>query len=257
MGASVWTNESTSHRFIFTERALGHYAQAAAYYDLLYASIKDYPDEARIVAELIREAAPNAKRVLDVACGTGQHAAELTALGFSVDGVDLEPAFVDIAAARCPGGVFHVADMMQMALPLRYDAVLCLFSSIGYAKTLPRLHDAVARMAAHLNPGGVLLIDPWFEPGVLTDRWISLTSGAAEGRAACRMSRTVLDGDISRLEFEYLLGGPDGIERRAEVHELGLFTQAQMEQAFRAAGLSVERRLGLLRMRGVYLGRPV
>jgi SAM-dependent methyltransferase len=236
---------------------LGDYAQAAAYYDLLYASIKDYADEARILAELIREAAPEAERVLDVACGTGQHAMQLYALGFSVDGVDLEPAFVEIASERNPSGTFQVADMMQLALPQRYDAVVCLFSAIGYARTLPGLHDAVARMAAHVNPGGLLIIDPWFEPGELTDRWISVTSGAAGGRAACRMSRTLIDGDISRLEFEYLLGGPEGIERRAEVHELGLFTQAQMEQAFRAAGFSVERRLGLLRMRGVYLGRQM
>ncbi|MDA0329254.1 MAG: hypothetical protein O2958_09635 [Gemmatimonadetes bacterium] len=46
---------------------------------------------------------------------------------------------------------------------------------------------------------------------------------------------------ISRLEFEYLIGTERGIERRAETHRLGLFTQEQMEEAFRGAGLGVER----------------
>jgi hypothetical protein len=63
----------------------------------------------------------------------------------------------------------------------------------------------------------------------------------------CRMSRTIIDGSVSRLELEYLVGTPAGIERRSETHELGLFTQAQMEAAFRAAHLAVERRPKALR----------
>jgi|AP95_1055475.scaffolds.fasta_scaffold05648_4 hypothetical protein len=69
-----------------------------------------------------------------------------------------------------------------------------------------------------------------------------------------RMSRTVLDGDISRLHFEYLIGTADGIERTSEVHELGLFTQEQSEAAFAAAGLTVTRKEKALRTRGIYVG---
>ena len=45
---------------------MGHYANAAEHYDLLYAGIKDYEAEAGLLAGLIREALPSAKRVLDV-----------------------------------------------------------------------------------------------------------------------------------------------------------------------------------------------
>jgi hypothetical protein len=112
-------------------------------------------------------------------------------------------------------------------------------------------------MAAHLEPGGVLIIDPWFEPGQLTDRWISMVSGVDSGTAVCRMSQTLIDGPMSRLRFEYLIGTPAGIERRTEHHTLGLFTQEEMMAAFRQAGLSVERRDAPLRRRGVYIGRSV
>ena len=37
------------------------------------------------------------------------------------------------------------------------DVVTCLFSSIGYARTTDRLNAAVASMADHLLPGGVLI----------------------------------------------------------------------------------------------------
>ena len=97
-------------------------------------------------------------------------------------------------------------------------------------------------------------MDPWFEPGQLTDGHISTIVGEGDDLTVCRMSRTLIDGDVSRLEFEYLIGTSEGIERRQEVHELGLFTQGQMEGAFRAAGQSVERREGALRRRGVYVG---
>jgi hypothetical protein len=123
-----------------------------------------------------------------------------------------------------------------VALPRRYDAITCLFSAIGYALTPQRLHETLNGMAAHLEPGGVIIIDPWFEPGELTDRWISMVTGGTEDIAVCRMSRTLIEGSVSRLEFEYLIGTSAGIERRSESHSLGLFTREQMEAAFTRQG---------------------
>ena len=50
---------------------MGSYSRAAEFYDLLYASEKDYPAEARLLEGLIREACPGARSILDVGCGTG------------------------------------------------------------------------------------------------------------------------------------------------------------------------------------------
>jgi len=233
---------------------LGDYAEAADLYDLLYTGAKDYAAEAQLLERFVREAQPAARTLLDVGCGTGAHARALTDLGFAVDGVDIEPRFVELARSKCPEGTFVVGDMTALDLPGRYDVVTCLFSAIGYVRSEPRLRDAVAAMARHLTPTGLLLVDPWFEPGQLTDGWISVLTGEGEGTGVCRMSRTVLDGAVSRLEFEYLVGSSSGIERRSEVHELGLFTPEQMEAAFAAAGLRVTRKQKALRTRGLYVG---
>ena len=234
---------------------MGDYARAAEFYDLLYREQKDYPAEAGLLRSEILAANPEAQSILDVGCGTGAHARALIDVGFHVDGVDLEPAFVDIARAKCPEGRFRVGDMRSLGLPERYDAVTCLFSAIGYVIGEPDLRAAIACMARHLNPGGVVVVDPWFEPGQMTHGRIMAIVGESESVTVCRMSRTVVDGALSRLEFEYLVGTPDGLERRSEVHTLGLFTQAQMEAAFTAAGLGVERKPEALRMRGLYVGR--
>lgn len=233
---------------------MGSYENAAEFYDLLYAGEKDYPAEAALVEGLIRASHPSAQSILDVGCGTGAHARALIDLGFRVDGVDLEPDFVDIAREKCPEGSFHVMDMTALELAGRYDVVVCLFSAIGYVRTEDALRATLRGMREQLAPGGMVIIDPWFEPGQMTDGWISTLTGRREGLTVTRMSRTVLDGPISRVEFEYMIGTHAGIERRSEVHELGLFTQQQMEGAFTAAGLRVERKPEALRMRGTYVG---
>ena len=236
---------------------MGAYAEAADLYDLLYAEEKDYATEARLLRDLIHGVLPEARTVLDVGCGTGAHARALIDLGFGVHGVDIEPAFVRIAAGKCPEGAFSVADMTALNLGARFDVVTCLFSAIGYVRSEQGLRSAIAGMRRHLNEGGMVLVDPWFEPGQLTDGWISTLVARGGGTSVCRMSRTVLNGSVSRLEFEYLVGTARGVERRSEVQELRLFTQEQVESAFGAAGLSVDRKPEVLRTRGIYVGRPL
>ena len=229
------------------------WAAAAEFYDLIYGD-KDYRGEAQRLAETIRARAPGAERILDVGCGPGQHARALVELDFSVDGLDLEASFLEQARAKNPAGTFSEGDMAAFSLPGRYDAVVSLFSAIGYVVTESRLRSTLVCMASHLAPGGLVVVEPWFEPGQLTNGWITVQSGKTEHVEVVRMSRTVVLGSVSRLEFEYLIGRADGIERRSEVHELGLFTEDQMESAFTGAGLLVEHVPGSLRNRGLYVG---
>ena len=80
----------------------------------------------------------NARTILDVACGTAEHARLLVdSNGFTVAGLDLDEGFVRIARAKLPSGMVYHADMTSFELPGRYDVVLCLFSAIGYVRTLP------------------------------------------------------------------------------------------------------------------------
>jgi SAM-dependent methyltransferase len=234
---------------------MGDYSHAAEFYDLLYQGEKDYAAEADLLSALIRALHPAASSLLDVGCGTGSHARALIDAGFTVDGVDIEPSFVELARAKCPEGTFYVGDMTALELPNRYDVVTCLFSAIGYVGTEAGLRRAITGMRALLNPRGLLIVDPWFEPGQLTHGWISVLVGTGADVTVCRMSRTLVEGTTSRLEFEYLIGRAAGIERRRETHTLALFTQSQMEAAFAEAGLTVTRKPAALRTRGLYVAR--
>ena len=228
---------------------------SAEYYDVIYGVFKDYAAEVAQVTGLLRPLNPQCRTVLDVGCGTGEHARRLAAEGFAVDGLDIEPAFVRIASSKHPRGRFVEADMSDFHLPSRYDAVLCLFSSIGYLVTLDRVTRALACFREHLAPGGVALVEPWFPPGVLDPDKRFTHTGESGGVTVARHSRTEIEGTLSRLLFDYEIDDHGDVRHIGEVHELGLFTTSELMDAFRAAGLDAQHDAEGLTGRGLFVAR--
>ena len=124
------------------------FAASADVYDLIYSAFKNYPAETADVAALIRKANPGARTILDVACGTGEHARLLTEThGFIVDGLDLEPGFVRIAQAKVPNATVYEGDMTSFSVPGRYDIVLI------FGATVPHEVAGFAGGAKYFFPG--------------------------------------------------------------------------------------------------------
>lgn len=231
------------------------FSLSADLYDALYATFKDYEAEAARLRELIAERVPGASTLLDVACGTGKHL-DLLRDDFAVTGLDLDPELLAIARERLPRVELHEGDMTGFDLGRRFDVVLCLFSSIGYARDEERLRAAIAAMARHLEPGGLLVVEPWLAPDAWRDGHVAMLVLDEPELKVVRMNRADRDGDVSVIDFHYLVGTPDKVEHFTEHHELGLFTDAQYRDAFAAAGLTVEHDADGLMGRGLYLGRP-
>lgn len=213
------------------------FSASAELYDLIYSGFKDYPAEAALLASVLRRAHPAARTVLDVACGTGEHARLLTDVHeFEVDGLDLDPAFVAIARGKLCRTSVYQGDMTSFEVDRRYDAILCLFSSIGYVGTLKNVCRTLEQFRKHLAREGVVLVEPWFAPGVLEPGRVLVKTAEAEGVSVVRMSHMAIEGRASRLRFEYLIGRPEGIQHATELHELGLFTTEEMLECFRETG---------------------
>jgi SAM-dependent methyltransferase len=231
------------------------YSASAEFYDLIYSTFKDYEAEAAQIANLLRHLNPQCNTVLDVACGTGEHARLLAAEGFAVDGLDLDPAFVGIARQKSPARQFFEADMSDFHLSHRYDAVTCLFSSIGYLRTLDRVAAALSCFREHLAPGGVIVVEPWFAPGILDQGRVTRNTGEANGVRVTRASTVEVEGRLSRLRFDYEITDGTGTRRASEVHELGLFTTPELLETFRRAGLKADHDPKGLTDRGMYVAR--
>lgn len=223
-------------------------------YDLLY-SEKDYAAESATVADLIRERVPRASSLLDVACGSGLHLARFRAAFDRVAGVELSADMAGYARRRVPGVSVAVGDMRDFDLGERFDAVVCLFSSIGYVLDIPGLHAAVNRMAAHVAPGGVLVVEAFHTPEEFLDGHHS-AAVVRDGRSTLtRLSVSTHKGTTGVMDMHFVWARGKEVLRFSESHELALFTDADLRGAFAAAGLvDTERVADVLTGRGLYVG---
>jgi len=216
------------------------YDKSARIYDLLYvgSGIKDYPAEAAELHRIIQDASPAAQNLLDVACGTGAHLVEMQRW-YAVEGVDLSPAMLAVARTRLPGIPLREGDMRRLDLGKTFDAVTCLFSSIGYMTDPADLRAAIARLAAHVAPGGVLIVDGWVRPGQWRDNFRPDSPDVASDDkvTVVRLSYGRRDGSITELEMHHLVQTDAGIDYFMEPHRLRLTETDEYVSAVTDAGL--------------------
>jgi SAM-dependent methyltransferase len=108
--------------------------------------------------------------LLDVCCGTGLLAAELTERGYRVTGIDASEAMLDRARRLLGPQVPLVrATLPDLPVETTFDAVTCTVDGFTYLAP-PGLHATITALARVLRPGGWLVFD------VHTDAMMTLTS---------------------------------------------------------------------------------
>jgi SAM-dependent methyltransferase len=231
------------------------YSKSAKYYDAIYGAVgKDYPAEAREVRKFIQKYKQSeGNRLLDIGCGTGIHA-NLLSKYYQVEGLDIDPKMLSVARKNYPKIKFQQGDMVDFKLKSKFDIIVCLFSAVGYVKTKSRLQKTIKNMSQHLLPGGVLLVEPWFTPSQWHPGRVYVTEVKTPDAKIVRMSHSSQKGNVSIIDFHYLIGTSKGIERDAEILELGLFTKKEYLDAFRSAGLKVVHDPFGVDGRGLYIG---
>lgn len=229
------------------------YEKSAQLYDAIY-TWKNYPEEIERLKAILAARGHVQGRLLDVACGTGRHL-DLLRETFAVEGLELDPEMAAIARERVPSVTITVGDMRDFDLGRRFEIVTCLFSSIGYMEEPEQLHQAVATMARHLEPGGLLVIEPWFHPHQFYDGHVGGDMFDGDGMKIARIGRSWTEGPVSVMEMHHMVGTPESVETFVELHRLGLYTDGEYRAAFEAAGLTVEHDAEGLMGRGLYVGQ--
>ncbi len=218
------------------------YARSADVYDLLYAGsgVKDYAGEADQLDAIVRARNPAARSLLDVACGTGLHLRFLRGR-YVVEGIDLSPDMIAVARSRLPDVQLRVGDMRTVDLGRTFDAVTCLFSSIGYVTEPAELRETVRRFAAHLNPGGVLVFDGWLRPEAWIDGFVPEPEVVSDGETTViRLPVNARDGRITEFDMHHLVRNAEGVEYFVEHHRLALTPTEEYVAAVEDAGLGAE-----------------
>ncbi|MEV7970200.1 class I SAM-dependent methyltransferase [Sphaerisporangium sp. NPDC088356] len=215
------------------------YSNAEVYDALYQGRDRAYEADSQMWAKYIRERNASASALLDVACGTGRNLLSFADAFEHVEGVDLAEDMLRVAQKRLPGVPLHQGDMKDFDLDRRFDAVTCLFSAIGYLDDAEQLNAALRCFGRHLNPGGVIVVEPWYFPENAQSGRVMGDVVTVDGQTIARLSHTVVEGRAHRMTAQYLVADPEsGIRHFTDLHMLSLFTRDEYETAFAGAGVT-------------------
>jgi SAM-dependent methyltransferase len=225
--------------------AMSYGARYAALYDLFY-SDKSYDEEVRFVARQLsdHDVGPGA-RILELACGTGGHAIRLTKRGYEVVATDYSEAMIAEGRRKaCSQRAivkFEQRDMRKLRVPERpFDAALCLFDSIGYARTDAGIAAVVQGVHRSLRPGGLFLLEFWHTPAMLSGFDPVRVRRFRRGTTTfLRISETALESkrSLARVSYNvYELRRNGTYNHNHEVHVNRYFTVAEMERFAKISG---------------------
>ncbi len=134
----------------------------ATYYHLYNPVLSQ--SRSRDEASFIRKIVPlrPTHNILDLGCGHGRHAIELSKANLKITGLDYSDYFLKIARKEAKKNnssvTFIKKDMRELADHNTYDVILSLYSAFGYFAHEENI-DVLHRIFNALKPGGKFLID--------------------------------------------------------------------------------------------------
>jgi ubiquinone/menaquinone biosynthesis C-methylase UbiE len=230
------------------------YRKLAKYYDVIY-SFKNYKKESNDITRLISKYKKSkGNMLLDVGCGTGKHIQYLK-LKYKCAGTDLNGEMLAIARKNIKGVEFKRRNMMNLNLNERFDVITCLFSAIGYLKTSDQLKRTFGGFYRHLNPGGICIIDAWFDKS----RWhvgsVHMRAYDYAGLKIARIGYSSIHGNMSVLDEHYVIAEKNkGVTDVADKSELRLTERKEFIRLLKDVGFSPILLKGAIMGRDRYVG---
>jgi SAM-dependent methyltransferase len=138
---------------------------------MIYAE-KPYREEAAFVHHCIQIHKPNAINLLELACGTGTHSLLLEKYGYKIVATDYSSDMLARAREKAQNEKscidFLKQDMRLLDVPERpFDAIICLFDSLGYVATNESILQVLKNIRNHLAQDGIFLFEFWHAGAML------------------------------------------------------------------------------------------
>lgn len=222
-------------------------AHGAAMYETL-AQIYDITGQSRFslkmvgyLLELMAMRRIKAKRVADLACGTGSAAVAMARRGFEVTGVDGSPAMLERARARADRWKARVEWRQQLLteldLPGGYEIATCFYDSLNHLTVPLDLRKTFFAVRRALAPGGYFFFD-MNTPFAYSKVWRAAEDSHLAERYARFWRATYDDGTgLATLQATYFMEEAGGLYRRLEViHHARGYSPEEVRIALEEAG---------------------
>src|SRR5215471_2483290 len=131
------------------------YQKFGSFYD---AVMGDRAESAAFVHRLIQKHKPDAKTLLELACGTGAVLKHL-AKHYEVAGLDISPEMLSVARKKLPETPFYQASLATFEVARKFDVIICVFDSINHVLSFADWRRIFRRVAERLAEGGLFLFD--------------------------------------------------------------------------------------------------
>jgi ubiquinone/menaquinone biosynthesis C-methylase UbiE len=216
------------------------YARA---YDLLYQD-KDYEKECDFIEETFRKYDYKPESILDLGCGTGNHAIILAKRGYKITGVDRAASMLEIAKRKAQDADLNIkfveGDITKIAFERKFDAVISMFAVMSYQVTNVAV-AAVCKMAKEaLVPGGMFIFDCWHGSAVIADKPTNKIKevDAGNGEKVIRFTEPEMDFIHNLVNVRFRLQQDNGGEVREtlETHSMRFFFPQDIKQYMETAG---------------------
>lgn len=221
-------------------------------YDTFYHD-KDYEAECDLIEEVFRRyAGKPVESILDLGCGTGNHAIPLAKRGYQITGVDRSSEMVEHAKAKLQFQTsssrlqpqFLEGNVCSLDLERQFDAVIMMFAVLGYQLTNDDVSDTLRAVRRHLKRRGVFIFDVWYGPAVLAirpgDKIREIPT--ADGKVI-RMASGELDvrHHLCEVNYRLLQIAEDRIVSNSdETHRMRYFFPMEIEQMLTCNEMKLE-----------------
>jgi SAM-dependent methyltransferase len=187
-----------------------------------------------------------ARRVLDVACGTGHHATLFHSWGMTVEGADIDPAMIEYCRREHPSSdtlVWRTRSFTEpCARPQSCDVVLCIGNSLALAVDLRSAEEAFVRMFEALRAGGCAIIQVLNLQRIQEGRmqWTKCRRVRIGDRDVILLKGIHRIGDLARLEIVELAPSGELMDSRtSNLLSIGAATLTEWARNHRVAEMHV------------------
>ncbi|MGP1384071.1 MAG: class I SAM-dependent methyltransferase [Thainema sp.] len=150
--------------------------------------------------QLLFPVAPPPATLLDLCCGTGHLAADLTRRGYTVQGLDGSEQMLHYARLNAPAATFILADARSFSLSQPVQAVISTSDSLNHILQLDELSQVFQNVYAALSSQGYFLFDFNLESRYQADTWNgSLAGGIADDYAWA--AQRVYDNNLGQVHL--------------------------------------------------------